>query len=348
MGCGSVRRRCCSCADAMATCPAAVVGLKWSLVACLPCAVLHQLLLHHPQLHAQLLERPVRQEGRALGESLLQSTLPALLRLCPPCPRRLARSQLHTPSTTDQRTFKLHRPQFYWTDAGMARPGAKNYVNWGFDPNTNITEPVNREYASKWICGASMQNETTEVNAWGWANRNCTEKRVFICRIARGCLERWPVADVALGGAPAAASHMLTCNLRCISTAAAPHLTPPACLPSPQHRACSSTSPRSTTPPTTWCAAPECWSAVCVPACLLGSSLQLSATRCPYVRRQRPHPTPPPGPHSAEHRPQGGGWRRNVLQPQGRPPGVLWWAAGWLVPAEAAVPISAELATKII
>ena len=79
-------------------------------------------------------------------------------------------------------------PWFYWSEYQMPRPGAKNYVNWGADnvtTNSTLTQPIDQPFAQSWICGASMVNETTEKGSWGWGNRNCTEKNVFICKISR-------------------------------------------------------------------------------------------------------------------------------------------------------------------
>jgi hypothetical protein len=80
-------------------------------------------------------------------------------------------------------------PWFYWSEPGMAKPGGKTYSNWGFDSNINQTEPVDLPYSSTFICGASMLNESTASGAWGWSNRNCSEKNVYICRISRGLLD---------------------------------------------------------------------------------------------------------------------------------------------------------------
>ncbi len=77
-------------------------------------------------------------------------------------------------------------PWFFWTEFLMPRPGASNYVNWGFNNRTNTTAPSDFPWSNGWICGASMQNETNQdTGAWGWENRNCTEKNVFICKISR-------------------------------------------------------------------------------------------------------------------------------------------------------------------
>jgi hypothetical protein len=93
-------------------------------------------------------------------------------------------------------------PWFYWSDPGMAKPGGKTYSNWGYDSTINQTEPVNLPYTATYICGAGMLNESTASGAWGWSNRNCSEKNVFICRISRGWLG-WACSGV--GGSALAA-----------------------------------------------------------------------------------------------------------------------------------------------
>jgi hypothetical protein len=77
-------------------------------------------------------------------------------------------------------------PWFYWTEYLMPRPGAQNYVNWGFNSKANLTQPTNFPWSQGWICGSSMLNESSvDTGAWGWGNRNCTEKSVSICKISR-------------------------------------------------------------------------------------------------------------------------------------------------------------------
>ena len=77
-------------------------------------------------------------------------------------------------------------PWFYWSEFQMPRPGAKNYVNWGFDPVLNQTQPINLPWSQQFICGASMLNESTATGAWGWSNKNCSNKYISICKISRG------------------------------------------------------------------------------------------------------------------------------------------------------------------
>ncbi len=78
-------------------------------------------------------------------------------------------------------------PWFFWSDVGMGKPGGAKYSNWGFDSTINATEPIDKPYSAQWTCGASMLNQSTSSGTWGWSNKNCNEKRIFICRISREC-----------------------------------------------------------------------------------------------------------------------------------------------------------------
>jgi hypothetical protein len=115
-------------------------------------------------------------------------------------------------------------PWFYWSEFQMPRPGAKNYVNWGFDSALNQTEPVPLPWAQQWVCGASMLNESTASGAWGWSNKNCTNKYVSICKISRKCpggLPSWPRLPLRLA--------MLRASAGGPSSLAAPAVPPWQC-----------------------------------------------------------------------------------------------------------------------
>lgn len=76
-------------------------------------------------------------------------------------------------------------PQFGWTDRSLpALSEGDAYRHWGVYQPGRLAEPNNMLGSE--LCG--LANATQGYNsAWGWADAQCSEPHIFICKISRGC-----------------------------------------------------------------------------------------------------------------------------------------------------------------
>jgi hypothetical protein len=92
-------------------------------------------------------------------------------------------------------------PYFKWIEPTFPAPATSNYAYWG--SNDNTTEPNQKTE----LCGGSHVTYVDATdNTWGWADNNCSNKEVYMCRVMReqpaqlrcGCLAQAHSVPAAL------------------------------------------------------------------------------------------------------------------------------------------------------
>jgi hypothetical protein len=91
-------------------------------------------------------------------------------------------------------------PKFGWTDPTVDPPSFRTYVHWGTNTTTNLTEPQNQKPQEG--CGAARYYLSFDTpSAWGWADEQCNNTFIFMCRIQRVWLLCWWYCGLSSAGA---------------------------------------------------------------------------------------------------------------------------------------------------